>query len=377
MDALLTRAGWWIAGPAGYVGPTAEPPAGPLPHRAIVAGTQQWVVEGTTDQAEAEAIRRLGPDTRVVLEPIEPGRIQVWACEPVLVAQVETWPGLVTFAPYARALRAGLDADVGATEEPRLIVEPVGPAALLTVVEGRQVRACRWVDAPAEQWASEALRTLHGAGCDRVTTILGPAGVEAQLRGLGLPIRPLPGPAFALQSVSRLPATAWFLSARAAAAALKAAERARSRSRRLALGGALALGLASTAVSGLLRLDAAHTRRALESREAALRAELDRLAIRSVSARLRPVPLEALLRVTMALPTDVGLREATLTTVHPGEVELELVVAASGPAWRDADRLGALLRDVLPGSQVHVAPVAVGNAFAWQVRLILPGARSA
>jgi hypothetical protein len=377
MDALLTRAGWWIGGPAGYVGPTAEPPAGPPPHRAIVAGTQQWVAQGTTDQAEAEAIRRLGPDTRVVLEPMEPGRMQVWACEASLVAQVEAWPGLATFAPYARALRAGLDADVGPTQEPTLIVEPVGSAALFTVVEGQQVRACRWVDVPAEQWASEALRTAHGAGCERVTTILGPATVDAQLRGLGLPLRPLSGPALALRSMSRLPTTAWFLSASAAAAALKATERARSRSRRLALGAALALGLAGTVVSGLLRLDAAHTRRALDSREAGLRAQLDRLAIRSVAARLRPVPLEALLRVTMALPTDVGLREATLTTVRPGEVELELIVAASGEAWRDADRLSALLRDVLPGSEVHVAPVAVGNALVWQVRLLLPGARSA
>jgi hypothetical protein len=371
MDALLTRAGWWTASPAGYVGPTPDPPAGPRPHRAVIVETQQWVTEGPAEPAEAEAVRRLGPEARLVLEPLEPGRVQVWACDGALAAQVETWPGLVRFVPYARALRAALMADAGATPAARLVVEPVGAAVILTAIEGRRVRACRWVDVPPDQWGTEALRTLHGAGVERVHAIVGPPEVQSRVAALGLPFEPLPHLAVALRHLSALPSAAWFLSTSATAAALAEAEHARSRSRRLVVGGLLAVGLGVAAVSGGLRIEAAHTRRALESREAALRAQIDQLAVRAVAARPRHVPLDAVVRLITVLPADVGLRELTLTP-GPDGAELELVVAPTGPAWRDPARLATLLRDVMPGSAVRVAPVVVGSALLWQARLVLP-----
>jgi hypothetical protein len=137
------------------------------------------------------------------------------------------------------------------------------------------------------------------------------------------------------------------------------------------LGGCLAAGLGVAAVSGVLRIDAAHTRRALEGREAALRAQIDRLAVRAVAARPRRLPLGAVVRLITVLPADVGLRELTLTP-GPDGAELELVVAPTGPAWRDPARLAVLLRDVMPGSAVRVAPVAVGSALLWQARVVLP-----
>ncbi len=371
MDALLTRAGWWTIGPTGYVGPTPDPPPGTPPHHAVVVETQQWVAEGTAEEAEADAIPRLGPDARLVLEPLESGRIQVWACDGPLAAQAETWPGLATFVPYARALCAALMADAGPTRAARLVIEPVGPAAILTAIEGRRVRACRWVDVPADQWGSEALRTLHGAGVEHVDTVLGPPEVESRLAALGLPFEPLPHPALALRGLSALPPAAWFLSTSATTAALAEAERARRRSRRLVLGGCLVAGLGVAVVGGGLRIEAAHTRRALESREAALRAQIDQLAVRAVAARPRRVPLDAVVRLITVLPADVGLRELTLTP-GPHGAELELVVAPTGPAWRDPARLATLLRDVMPGSAVHVTPVAVGSALLWQARLVLP-----
>ncbi len=371
MDALLARSGWWTAGPAGYVGPTPDPPAGAPPHRALVVETQQWVTEGPAEEVEAEAIRRLGPDARLVLEPLEVSRIQVWACDATLAAQVEAWPGLATFAPYARALPTALTADAGTTPAPRLIVEPVGPAVILTAIEGLRVRACRWVDVPAEQWGSEALRTLHGAGVERVDAILGPPEIESRLAALGLPFNRLSHRAVALRSLSALPPAAWFLSTSAATAVLAEAERARRRSRRLALGGLLALGLGVAAVSGGLRIEAARTRQILEGREAALRAQIDQLAVRAVSARPRRLPLDAVVRLITVLPADMGLRELTLTP-GPDGAEFELVVAPTGPAWRDPARVASFLRDVMPGSAVHVVPVAVGSALLWQARLVLP-----
>lgn len=375
MDALLTPEGWWTRGPEGYAGPHPAPPPGRPPHRVAVVETPAWRLAGPAEEAEPEAARQAGPEALLVLEPLDAGQTQAFACAAALADRAAAWEGVELIAPYALAVRAALAAAGPAPAGPRLVLERCGALALLTVLEGPAVLAARWVRVAPEALETEVRRTVDSLAGPGPTELLAPAEALAALAGLAPALRPLPAPGLGLAGLPRLPAEAGFVAPAVQLRRLARAQRARARRRALLAATAALSGALLAALALGLRWEAGRQQASLEARQSALRARIEALAPRALGPRVAPRPLDAVARLAAALPEDVGLKELALEPAGPAGWRLTLTLEPAEEALREPAALALAVRAAAgPAARTAtIAPTLVGTATLWQVTLTLPG----